>query len=93
MIKRQIKTDPNADPNETSPFDWSCCCICEKGADLRFTDDGIEVLAKQFVAYRKMIFCLSMKIITNFVVEKDGVSCPDFVTVMKYNIVKYHYIC
>ena len=53
MIKRQIKTDPNADPNETSPFDWSCCCICEKGADLRFTDDGIEVLAKQFVAYRK----------------------------------------
>ena len=53
MIKRQIKTDSNTDPNKTSPFDWSCCCICETGADLRFIADGIEVLAKQFAAYRK----------------------------------------
>ena len=54
VMKRRI-TAANSDPNAISTIDWSSCCICEIEVELRSTDDGIETLAKQFVAYWKSI--------------------------------------
>ena len=97
VMKRQlVAPNPDPDPPDAPPvIDWSYCCICDTGGDLRSTDAGIESLAKQFVAWWKngLLPFEASRITNSFVVGKDGVRHPDFVTAMKANSAKYHHNC
>ena len=86
----------NLNPPEGPPeINWSICCIYNTCGDLRSTDDGIEPLAKQFVAWWKHGIHPfdAASLSNNHIVGDDGVSYPNFENVMKANIEKYCHNC
>ena len=79
----------------TATIDWTCCCICGDGGDLRSTSDGIQSLAAQLVAYWKnnVLDFDPGKITSEFVVGDDGQQYPDFKGAMEANNAVYHHNC
>ena len=76
-------------------IDWSLCCICGGEGDLRYTDNGVQYLADQFVHFWKhdVLPFNSAQITSDIIVGNDGTHHPYFKGPMLQHKAKYHHNC